>query len=282
MSETEAAGGSSASHERSEDQQKSSQTILEQEIETALEELERPPAGLLMSGLSAGLDIGFSVLAAAIIVTLAAGEVSQVAEHLLVAAAYSVGFVFVIFGRSELYTEHTTLAVLPVLSGQARIRQVLRLWGLVYVSNIVGTAVFAGLLVVIGPGLGVVSPSALIDPALHMIGHTPWVIFLSAIVAGWMMGLVSWLVTAARSTISEIFFVVLVTSLIGLADLHHCIVGSVKALTALFAGGPMTIGDYLRFLALATVGNAVGGVVFVAIIKYGHASRVRGRVFQGG
>jgi formate/nitrite transporter FocA (FNT family) len=43
----------------------------------------------------------------------------------------SSGFLFVILGRSELFTEHTTLAVLPVLDGRASLRQLGRLWGLI-------------------------------------------------------------------------------------------------------------------------------------------------------
>lgn len=263
--------------ELEEDQQKSYRTILEQEIDQGRHELERETSGLLMSGLSAGLDIGFSVLAASVIITLTAGQFAEASTHLLAAAAYSIGFVLVIFGRSELYTEHTTLAFLPVLSGDASVPSLLRLWGLVYAANVVGTWAFAALLAAIGPALGVIEPAALGSEARDSVSHMWWVILTSAILAGWLMGLVSWLVTAARTTGAEIFFVVLVTSLIGLAELHHCIVGSVKLAAAIFADGGVGMVDYLRFMALATLGNTLGGVVFVAVIKYGHASRSHAR-----
>lgn len=263
--------------ENEEDQQKSYSTILEQEIDLGQRELERETGGLLMSGLSAGLDIGFSVLAATVIITLADDQFPEASTRLLAALAYSIGFVFVIFGRSELYTEHTTLAFLPVLAGRARVSHLLRLWALVFIANVAGTWAFAGLLAAIGPALGVIEPAALGSEAVHSLEHSWLVILTSAILAGWLMGLASWLVTAARTTGAEIFFVVLVTSLIGLAELHHCIVGSVKVLAAVFATGELGMADYLRFMGLATLGNTIGGVVFVAVIKYGHASRGHSR-----
>ena len=72
--------------------------------------------------------------------------------RLLVANMYAVGFIFVVLGRSELFTEQTTLAVLPVLGGRATVRELLRLWGVVYVANLIGAAAFAGLAVADRPG----------------------------------------------------------------------------------------------------------------------------------
>ena len=67
---------------------------------------------------------------------------------------YAVGFIFVVLGRSELFTEQTTLAVLPVLNRQASVLELVRTWAVVYVANLLGAAAFAGLAVLIGPALG--------------------------------------------------------------------------------------------------------------------------------
>jgi len=85
------------------------------------------------------------------------------------------------------------------------------------------------------------------------------------------MGLVSWLVTASRDTMAQILIILLVAGSIYFLGLHHSIASSVEVLMGVFvAGVPFT--DYLRFLGLAIVGNAVGGIVFVALVKYGHIS----------
>lgn len=261
------------------DQQKPLQTILEQEIELALDELERPARGLFLSGISAGLDIGFSVAAVSVVMSLAAADISALSLRLLVAAAYPIGFIFVIFGRSELYTEHTTLAFLPIMARRSSVKQLLRLWGLVYCANLIGTAVFAGLLAAVGPAHGMFDAAKLAAHVDELFAHSWWVALLSAMLAGWLMGLLSWLVTAARSTTAEFYFVALVTFVIGLAELPHCIVGNAELLTSIFATGSPGISAYLRALLLATVGNTIGGVVFVSVIKYAHATRIRHRVY---
>lgn len=252
--------------------QKSYQTILEQEIAAGLHELERPTRGLAMSALSAGLDIGFSVLLIAAMLSLAGDSLPQPVVHILVANLYSVGFIFVIFGRSELFTEHTSLAVLPVLDGSASLLQLARLWGIVYAANLVGIGLFAAALAWLGPAMGLAEVAVFEELASKLTEPSSLVIFVSAILAGWMMGLLSWLVTAGRDTIGQIFFVWLVTGTIGFAGLHHCIVGSGEVLTAVFAGGGTGWPEFGRFLLFATLGNVVGGTVFVAIVKYAHAT----------
>ena len=85
------------------------------------------------------------------------------------------------------------------------------------------------------------------------------------------MGLLSWLVAASRDTIGQIFIVWLVTFAIGFLHLHHCMAGTAEVLAGVFTGEGADLGDFGKFLLWSTVGNAAGGIVFVALIKYGHA-----------
>ena len=86
-----------------------------------------------------------------------------------------------------------------------------------------------------------------------------------------MMGLLSWLVAAGRDTISQIVVVWLITTAIGLANLHHVILGTAEVLAGAFSGQGVGMADVGRFVLWATLGNALGGAVFVAPVKYGHA-----------
>jgi formate/nitrite transporter FocA (FNT family) len=252
--------------------QKSYRQILREEINLGLVEINRSPVGLLISGFSAGLDLSFSLFLSAVMFTISDNNVSEMVRTLLMANTYTVGFIFVVLGRSELFTEHTTLAVLPVLNGRATVTSLLRLWLLVYVGNLSGTALFAFLAWIIGPPFGI-KLQAFAYLAHFNIAHTWWQILLGAMLAGWLMGLLSWLVTAARDTISQIAVVWLVTAAIGIAHLPHCIAGTTEVLSGLFAGQGITLADYGHFLLWATLGNAVGGVIFVAVIKYSHVIR---------
>jgi formate/nitrite transporter FocA (FNT family) len=246
-------------------------TILQNEIDEGLNALKRPVVGLFVSGLSAGLDVGFSLFLMAVMLTHAQDKLPAPVVRLLVGNMYAVGFVFVVLGRSELFTEQTTLAVLPVLGGRASVRQLMRLWVVVYVANLLGAAAFAGLAVLTGPALHAIEPAAFGEIAHHMTDHPAGAMFASGVLAGWLMGLLSWLVAAGRDTISQVAIVWIVTTAIGFAGLHHAVLGAVEVLAGAFAGQGITTADVGRFLLWATLGNAVGGTVFVGVIKYGHA-----------
>ncbi len=147
--------------------EKASRLILRHEIEEGLDALGRPAVGLFVSGLSAGLDLGFSLFLMAVMLTQVEGALPKPVAALLVANMYAVGFIFVVLGRSELFTEQTTLALLPVLEDVPRSGG-LRLWGLVYAANMIGVAAFAGLATLIGPA-GVIDPRA-----FGSIAHQPY------------------------------------------------------------------------------------------------------------
>lgn len=258
-----------------EEAQKNPHTILEQQLAHAQEDVERPAGALLLSALSAGLDLGFGPFAMAALLSLTADAFPRPLTDLLVANAYALGFIFVVLGRSVLFTEQTTSAVLPVLARRVSLWQLLRIWGLVLAGNLAGGALFAALAVVLGPALGVIEPSAFGEIAHKLVRHDGWVMLLSAITAGWLMGLLVWLVTAARSTLAQIVIVWLTTFVIGLGQLHHSIAGTIEVLMGVFAGVGATLPDFGRFLFWSVLGNAIGGVIFVAALKFGH---VRGDI----
>ena len=261
------------SEPKAEPAQKSYQRILEQEITEGLKEIDGETGGLFISGISAGLDVGFSLFLMGVMITLVHPAGGSPLAAILVATMYSIGFVFVVLGRSELFTEHTTRAVYPVLMRRASKASLLRLWVTIFASNLIGITAFAKLTTIIGPALGVIEPGAFDHIAHGLVEHPWWVLVLSGILAGWLMGLLSWLVTAGRDTISQVFFVGLITSAIGLCHLHHAILGSGEVLAAVFSRGGLVMRDYGFFLLWTTLGNMGGGVFFVALLKFSHVMR---------
>jgi formate/nitrite transporter FocA (FNT family) len=103
-----------------------------------------------------------------------------------------------------------------------------------------------------------------------MTEHEWSTILFSGMLAGWLMGLLGWLVTSSQETISRILVVVLVTTTIGIGELHHCIVGSIEVFAGIISSGELSLADYMKFQVASTIGNIIGGVVFVAILKFGH------------
>lgn len=254
------------------DQPKEVAQILDEQIDTGLREFKRSNSGLFISALAAGLEIGFSLLFMGSIFSLFHESISPEFLKLSLAICYPIGFIFVIIGRSELFTEHTALAILPVLDGAVSLKDLLVLWGLVYAGNLLGGYIFGLIISSVGPTVGFIEVEALVHIANELIHHDWHTIFLSALLAGWMMGLLGWLVTSSQETISRIVVIILVTFIIGLAGLHHCIVGSIEVFSGLVSSPDIEISSYLKFQFWATVGNAIGGAVFVSLLKYGHAS----------
>lgn len=256
-----------------EEAQKSYHTILEQQIGQATGELQRPALALLLSGLTAGLDLGFGPFAMAVNLTLTKDVFSKPVQELLNANLYAIGFIFVVFGRSALFTEHTTSSVMPVLARRASVAQLLRLWGLVLLANVVGGAAFAALAVVLGPALGIIEPAAFGELAHPMVSKSGGVMLLSAIVAGWLMGLLAWLTIAARDSVGQLIAIWLTTLVIALGKLHHSIAGTVEVLMGVFAGVGATPADYGRFILWSVLGNVIGGALFVALPKFASVQR---------
>lgn len=249
--------------------------ILENQMEEGIRTIERPPTGQFISSLSCGFDLGLGPLFLIAMATVVGAAMDPVLLRFPMALMYTFGFVYVILGHSELFTEHTTLAVLPVLSGDKSLTDLSRLWGIVWSGNILGGVFMAVLIAVFGPSTGVITPEAVVSTAMPFMELTPVGVFVGALLAGWLMGLLSWLLTSAGDTISRIAIIVVTTFLIGFFHLPHCVAGNIEVLAGIFAGAPISYTAWAQFLAITTVGNAVGGVVFVSLIKYSHVKRGR-------
>ncbi|MEM6845046.1 MAG: formate/nitrite transporter family protein [Bacteroidota bacterium] len=254
-------------------QPKEGEQILKEQVQMALTEYRRHNKALFFSSFSGGLEVGFSLLLMGLLYTMFHGQMTKAGLDFALAFAYPIGFIFVILGRSELFTEHTTLAVLPVLNRSVSIRRLLELWTLIFVGNLLGGYVFALLTSQMAPAMGIISIEAFEHLAEKMLKYNWWITLGSAIFAGWLMGLLSWLNSSSQDTISRIFIIVLVTATIGLAGLHHSIVGSIEVFTGFLVSSKVTFGDYLFFQLWATLGNIIGGTVFVAVVKYSHLGK---------
>jgi formate/nitrite transporter FocA (FNT family) len=250
------------------DRPKSLERIAQEQIEEGLEEYKRSNKALFTSSLIAGLDLGFSLLIMAVLYSMFADKVSAEIMHIIMAFAYPVGFLFVVLGRSTLFTEHTTLAVFPVLDKQASIKNLMRNWGIIYSGNLIGGYIIGAMIAWLGPQLGILSHHTLEEIALHIIEIEGIIILGSGLLAGWLMGLLSWLVTSSKDTISRIFIVFLITASIGIGSLHHCIVGSTEMFAGLLVSDKITAMNYLSTQFWATLGNIIGGVFFVSVLKF--------------
>ena len=228
------------------------------------QELARSSDALFWSGLAAGLSMGFSFLAEALL----RSHLPEAPWRPLVAKlGYSVGFLIVILGSQQLFTENTLTPMVPLLAEKKRetLRNVLRLWAVVFVANMLGTLLFAlalGRLAVVEPE----TQRALSDLAREAMRFDFWVTLLHAVYAGWIIALLVWMLPAAET--AKIPVIVLMTWLIGIGGFAHVIAGSSEVFYAAWRGeatwGQATLGYVLPSL----IGNMVGGITLVAAVNH--------------
>jgi len=242
--------------------------ILREQVSEALDIYKKTNSSILISSFSAGLELGFSFILICVMTAFFTEDVSSDTVWKINALVYPVGFILVVLGKSMLFTEQTSLLTLPVLNKKSKIADLFRLWSLVIVGNILGGILISLLAVWVGPKLGVFETSTIHEISAHVLKPGLLVTLVSAILAGWLMGLLSWLLTSSDSTISRILVIYIITAVIGAVGLHHSIVGNIEVFSGLITSDQITLVDYLSFQTVAIVGNAIGGVVFVALLKY--------------
>ena len=234
---------------------------------SAEDEAKRPTRSLLWSALAAGLVIGFSFLA-----TGFAAYVLPEPEHwrrFAIAVAYPTGFIFVVMGRSELFTENTLRPVVPLLyyRDRPRLRALGRMWGLLLLGNMAGAFIFAWVFARTEAINPVLRPS-LDAVAAEAARGTFAEVFYLAIFAGWLIALLAWLLASTHDTMAQIAVIWLTTGAIGAFGFKHSIVGAVEAFYRAFTGSA-SWGDMVgNFIVPAVLGNAIGGVVLVALLNY--------------
>jgi formate/nitrite transporter FocA (FNT family) len=230
-------------------------------------ELERSTDALFWSGLAAGLSMGFSFLAEGLL----RSHLPDAPWRLLVAKlGYTVGFVIVILGSQQLFTENTLTPMVPLLHEKKRetLNNVLRLWGVVFVANMIGALLY-------GLALGrldVVEPEthrALSELAQETMKSSFWVTLLHGVYAGWLIALLVWMLPEADV---KILVIVLMTWLVGVGGFAHVVAGASEVFYATWRGEATWAQAVLGFILPALVGNMLGGITLVAALNHAQAT----------
>ncbi len=234
------------------------------------DELERSSSSLFWSGLAAGLSMSFSMIGEGL---LKAYLPDTEWAKLIYGFGYSLGFMFVILGRQQLFTENTLTPILPLLQRKTvkRFKNVARLWGIVLGANLLG-----GLLVSL-----VIANTAAFEPKVteafydlaRMALEPTWeVILLRGIFAGWMIALMVWLLPFAQT--ARVGVIILVTYFVAIGHFSHIIAGSIEVFTHAAAGHVGWLNVLGHYVLPTLIGNVVGGLTLVAALN--HAQIVAG------
>ncbi len=234
------------------------------------EELNRPLSALAWSGLAAGLSMGFSFVGQAVLRTHLPDEVWR---PLVVALGYPIGFLIVIGGRQQLFTENTLTAIIPLLANRnlGTLLRVARLWAVVLAANLVGAHLFAW---VVGdtPMFKPDVQASMLALAKQAMEVTFGAAILRGIFAGWLIAMVVWMLAAIDT--GRLATIVILTYLVGLANFTHIIAGAVEVLFLPMVGAASWAAVAWGYLLPTLIGNIIGGVSLTAALN--HAQVVAG------
>jgi formate/nitrite transporter FocA (FNT family) len=238
--------------------------IYAQVAENGRQELERPVRALAVSGLAGGIVMGLTALS----VSIATAELghsgpAQFVAHLF----YPIGFIAVILGRAQLFTENTLYPVALVLAERRHFGATLRLWAVVLASNGAGAFVFAWLAVRTG-GLRPEYAASMASIGLEAANQPLGRIFWSAVIGGWIIAMVAWLVSGSHSVSGSVMLIWLLCFIVGLGHFSHSVASSGEILAAVLNHQLPAVG-YFRWLWAAVAGNVCGGVLLVTLLEYG-------------
>lgn len=233
-------------------------------IKQGEDELERPAGSLFWSGLAAGIAIMASVWAQA-----------AFHHHLpdapwreaVAGLGYSLGFLIVILGRMQLFTEHTMVAVLPLAmdTNRRNFVRTSRLWSIVFAGNVIGTAIIAALCVwgrVQSPEL----LGAMVEVSSKLLEKSAAEIMLQGIPAGFLIASIAWIRSAADG--SSFWIILALTYAIALCGFTHVIAGAAEAFLLLWTGHANAGWVLGTFILPALAGNIIGGTGLFAMLAH--------------
>ncbi|KAA9008352.1 formate/nitrite transporter family protein [Histidinibacterium aquaticum] len=232
------------------------------------EELERTNRSLFWAGAAAGVLISFSVLGEAVLRTyLPDARWAYLVENF----GYSFGFMLVILGRMQLFTENTITTVLPLMIDPiwSVFRSVLRLWGLVLFANVLGAFVAAFFMAHTGGVPEEVLP-AIHSLSEHATGMGAWTSFIRGIPAGILVAAIVWMLAQADG--GEVAIIAFFTWLIAAGDFTHVVAGSVEMAFLMVLGELGPGQGIFEFFLPVLAGNVVGGTLIFAAMAWGQVA----------
>ena len=235
---------------------------LEETFDRLLEEghgrLDRPLLPLFATGFVGGVDVGVGVLMFLVVK-------AETDSQLLAALAFTIGFVALLLANSELFTENFLVPVIAVVAKEGTVQQLLRLWGVTLVANLLGGFAMAGMIVVALPSVHEVAVTAGSHYA-HL--GVSWRSFFLAVLAGAVITLLTRMQNATESLGVKLVPAILMSFVLIGAELFHSILDSILMFAGLLTGkADYDYLDWLGALGWSAFGNLVGGLVLVTAVR---------------
>jgi formate/nitrite transporter FocA (FNT family) len=238
------------------------ETPVEDTVTRAIDEgrrrMSRRTWPLLATGLLGGIDVGTGVLALLFVE-------HETQNALLAGLAFTIGFIALTLARSELFTEDFLVPVMTVVARQSRFRMLMRLWIGTLLANLVGGWLFTYLVMKGFPQFG---DTAITAGGFYVDLGLGGKAFALSVIGGAVITLMTWMQHTTSSSGLRLVPAVTTGFLLAGAQLNHAIVNSLLMFAALHTGrAPFGYAEWAQTAGFAAVGNIVGGVVLVTLLR---------------
>jgi formate/nitrite transporter FocA (FNT family) len=228
-------------------------------------ELSRPVSALWWSGVAAGFALSTSVVSKGVLASLLPeAEWAPAISNI----GYTIGFLIVILGRMQLFTENTITPILPLFLAPTRTKfaQTARLWGTVLAANLVGCAA-AALVLAYGHILPEARFDGVLDVSRHYAEATPLQHFAWGIPAGFIVAALVWTLPRMDGA-GEVLMILLLTYMIGVGGMSHVVAGATELFLLVALGELGLRAALLGGVLPAFAGNVLGGTGIFAALTY--------------
>ena len=244
--------------------------IFERTRDEGRRRLQRSRLELSSTALVAGFDVVFGVIALATIATALTPRFGEEAAHAAGALGFGIAFIFIVVGRSELFTENFLVPVTGLRRGHITKVKLAELWLLSPVFNIVGGTVLV-LIVSVHGVLPEGTGETMVKIAEGFDDNDVVTAFCSAIAGGALITVMTWLVEGVGSIGGRILCAWIGGVLLTLGSFNHVIVVTLEMIFGMRMGADIGGLDIAQNFAVAAVGNMLGGLVFVTLTRTGQA-----------
>ncbi|MBM7043835.1 formate/nitrite transporter family protein [Rhizobium lusitanum] len=218
----------------------------------------------LIGAAMAGAYIGFGD----IIMFTAGAHADAAWAHLIMGAVFSSALTIVVFAGSELFTGTAMYMPLAVLTRRARLSDMLLVWCSAWVGNLVGAVVLAGLFHMAGGGvlLGDGSQEFFAVVSAKMSASS-LELFARGILCNWLVCLAIWMAGRTDNAAAKIMLIFWPITIFVVAGYEHSVANMFTFAMALMGDHPanITLGGAVHNLVWVTLGNLIGGSVFMAL-----------------
>ena len=222
------------------------------------------PAGYILASILAGIFIGFGVLLAFTVGGLLTGNPFA---RILMGCTFGIALSLVVIAGGELFTGNNFVMAVGLVKKTVSVGACCKIWAVNYFGNMIGSIILAVIFVWCGLASG--STGAFISSAAAAkMALPPLALICRGILCNTLVCLAVWCSFRCKSETAKLIIIFWCLLAFITTGYEHCVANMTLLTVSLLspaADAAVSLGGWVYNIALSTVGNMIGGILFVAL-----------------